>query len=449
MSGRKETTVTISQREYRQLREQAWRLHEIGRVLPEVEVAIRNVQRAVSRDMERLQERQRAFQESLQKVHQSIRELEISTAERLREQQRQMQEALQDVHREVRGLLAEQEQRLVRQIDEARQHLQAQINDLASRERQRVDHGQDWIQAARMLRDFIAGHYRHQQFKAGALERLDRDLCQAEQNLARGLAEAAVAQAQRAYHELSDLRLELEHLEAEWQLWRGAALRATEELLALAHNYRTCKAMDLEGREIDVTVEVDWWTEGKLSQLIEEIRRVQNRIQNEDAPMSIEALRQIAEQTGPELLRQLREIVWEARENVLGSQLRINIADLAVQVFEGQGFFLQDATYEGEDFRGGYVTKLTHLDGGEVVVVVSPQEGRPLENRLEIHSYDAEQRSEKELRARARELAQALHARGLQTQEPEQVMGASPDPTLRDTQHVRVRRVERRLSREP
>jgi hypothetical protein len=144
----------------------------------------------------------------------------------------------------------------------------------------------------------------------------------------------------------------------------------------------------------------------------------------------------VVERIAPALRSQLEEIIWEARSKVLGSQLRINIADIAVQALGRQGFSLVDATYEGQDQRGRYVVKVQHIDGSEVVVLVTPKEGQYLENDLEIHSYDAEQWAEEILQSRANELAGALSAQGLQAPRPQQV-APRPDPSLRDIEQIK------------
>ncbi len=447
MSGRKHTTVTISEDEYHRLRERTRQLERMQEVLPQLGNVLQDIQQGVIANIERMEERQRSFQRALNQVHEIIQQVEAETARRLEEQQRRMRESLRDVRQEVRSLLREQEERLNREISATRQQLQTQINAIVAQEQKKAELAMQWIQAAQTLRDFIAQNYpRHSQFCPGALAKLERDLQQAQQNLQQGVSEAAIASAQAAYHGLSDLRLELERLEAEWLLWQGAALRSTEEILALARANRQCKAIDLSGQELDIPIEVDYWTEGALSRLMQEVQDLQERIRSEEPIMSIDALREVVEHIAPELRSRLEDIIWEARQRVLGSQLRINIAEIALEALERQGFVVQDHTYEGGDPRGRYVVKVQHTDGSEVVIVVSPKEGQPLENDLEIHSYDAAQWSEEILQSRANELAMALSAQGLQAPQPWQV-APRPDPGLRDIDRIRQKPRTRAESR--
>ena len=124
---------------------------------------------------------------------------------------------------------------------------------------------------------------------------------------------------------------------------------------------------------------------------------------------------------------------------VISSQLRFSIADMVVEKLAGQGFdALDDETYEGDDMRSGYVAKVKNLRGDEVVIRVVPKAEDPTENELQIHSYDAAQRSEEELRQRARELNAKLQESGLHTGAAEETAGGQPDLALQDINAVRT-----------
>lgn len=448
MSGRKQ--VTIDSSDYQRLRQAETQLRAVQHDLPEVLESLHRGNTAeLQRRLEPLEQRQREFQRTMSQLHSEVGNLEAETARRLEQQQRDMRNALQDMagrlRQETRTLLAEQEHRLttlVQQEQERREqqvrHLQEQISAIMDDQQRKVEMACSWIEAGEAIHNFIEGHYRHQHFAPGALDRLARELRQARDNMALGTPEAALSLAQQAYHGLSDLRLDLERLEREWQLWRSAALDMAREVLALAQKNRQCQALDLEGKDTGIAVEVDYWTEGKWSALAQDISALIARVTEDRALVSTEELRRIAERTVPECQQRLEQVVEEARLAVIGSQLRINTADLVVQALEEKGFAVQDGTYEGDDMRHGYAAKVQHLDGSEVVVLVTPVAGEPGKNELQIHSYDEMQRTPHELLQRARELNQALQARGLEVGEP-RATDAHADPTLRDLQQVRKR----------
>ncbi|MBP1466483.1 hypothetical protein EYB53_012280 [Candidatus Chloroploca sp. M-50] len=453
MSGRKQ--VTIDSADYRRLQMAEGHLRSMQQNLPEVlNRLMRDNEAELRRRLEPLEQRQREFQQTAQHMRQEVRQVETDMARRLEEQHRTLRQNIADtakrlhdevetaqreaakmvkderearlrhvqtvaeqLRHETQVLMAEQSAQLTQLIDQERQTRETQIRAIHQRmesEQQRKDTlASSWIETAQILHDFIDRHYPHQQLAPNQLDRLARMIEQAQTNLAQGVAEAAVTMAQQAYGSLSDLRLELERLEREWQMWHIRSLETAREILALAQRNRTCPAMDLQANQLDIMIEVDYWTQGRLSALEAELNALITQITDTAQPLTTSELRQLAETALPSMHARLEQTIAQARDAVISSQLRTNIADAVVQAFEEQGFQLQDDTYEGEDQRHGFVAQVSHLDGSKVTVVVTPNDTG--ENNLNIHSYDAQQRPEHELRTRAEAIAKALRQRGLQT----------------------------------
>lgn len=450
MSGRKQ--VTVDSADYRRLQMAEGQLRSMQQNLPEVlNRLMRDNEAELRQRLEPLERRQREYQQTTQRMRDEVRQVESHMAQRLEEQQRtlrqhiaetarRMHDEVEHLRHETRDLLAQQADQLTQLIDQERQTRETQIRAIHQRLDAEQHHkdtlARSWIETAQILHDFIDSHYAHQQFAPDQLARLARMIAQAESNLAQGVAEAAVTMAQQAYGSLSDLRLELERLEREWQVWRVRSLEAAREILALAQRNRTCPALDLQGNQLDIMIEVDYWTAGQLSTLEAELDQVIAQIADATTPLTTSALRQIAEATLPALHERLEQTIAQARDAVISSQLRTNIADAVVQTFEEQGFQLQDDTYEGEDQRHGFVAQVAHLDGSKVTVVVTP-DGTG-QNTLSINSYDAQQRAEYELRTRAEAIARSLEQRGLQAGAITSV-GDQPDPAYARIEEVRER----------
>ena len=385
MSGEKR--IMISSSEHNRLRLAEARLREIQANLPEVVNELRNESAAeLRRQLEPLNRRQLAFAQEMETVH-------------------------------------------------------ADLAALAADQRQKADLAQAWIEAAEALSGFIAAHYPHQQFAPGQLDALTQAVQQARESLLQGTAEVAISTAQHTHQRLTELRQTLETDERAWCEQRQAALATARATLSVVDKNRECHAVDLQGQKIDVAVNVDQWAEGKVSTLAKELTDLIAKIENDQTPLTTAELCAIEQQTLPALQQQLEHAVHEARLQILGAQLRINIADLVVQALEEKGFTVQDGTYEGEDERKGYAAKVTHLDGSEVVVLVSPVAGDPGKNEMRIHSYDADQLTDHELRQRTLEINQALRARGLEVSEPQEA-AAQADPALRDLARLRQRHAQ-------
>jgi hypothetical protein len=71
------------------------------------------------------------------------------------------------------------------------------------------------------------------------------------------------------------------------------------------------------------------------------------------------------------LEKQFTDSIYQARRNVLASQVRFNIAGSVIQALNEQGFQLNGGRYVESDQRDSYQALLKHIDGSEVVVQVS------------------------------------------------------------------------------
>lgn len=468
MSGKKR--VTIANAEYERLRAQAERLRTIEYDLPEhIAARMRQASAELQNSLAPLEQRQRSFEQMLSGLSSEVRDFERESARRLEQHQHQTRQALDDLsHRFEEGLtnleqdLRATEVRLQEEIYEAEmrqaaaiaeerrqrqqaiQNMQGQINNIHADQQRKAALAETWLQNARKLIDFIESNYRHQQFAPGRMERLCRDVEQAAQNLAQNTPEAALSQAQNAYHALSDLRLELEQSEHEWHIWHNAALEEAKRVLTEARRNRRCQAVDMEGKTLEGVdlLEVDWWTDGKWSALEKEVQEVIDRVKSPRPVLSTDELRRLAQQEVPNYSQRLLDLIAEARMAVLSSQMRISIADLVVQALEDLGYQLEDGVYEANDMRNGYLAKLNFPDGGEVVVEVAPDQHNPAQNEMTIHSYDQERRSEYELRQRAREVASSLRQQGLEVPADMQDTGERANPETRDLQQVKKRQTK-------
>src|SRR5262249_34756663 len=159
----------------------------------------------------------------------------------------------------------------------------------------------------------------------GRLDRQSAELEAADRNLREDLGQAALAAAQHAQLELSELRLELEASERRWRLAQAGAAESLRMLQALAEGNRQCPALGPDGAEVaGVSVDVDHWSRGALGQLEREIADVLARVQDEAAPISEAELRAISS-NATALEARLRTLVADATAAQLASQLRTNI----------------------------------------------------------------------------------------------------------------------------
>jgi hypothetical protein len=86
---------------------------------------------------------------------------------------------------------------------------------------------------------------------------------------------------------------------------------------------------------------------------------------------------------------------------------------MVVQALEEQGYALQSADYREDNPISDYHAILQDIEGCEVEIVVSPKDNTLVHQDLSIISYDREQKSEHEMRQRAKEIARSLQKQGL------------------------------------
>lgn len=425
MSGFKKALVSISSEDYQRLHDAEVRLRGVERESPRVLEQVRHdsVER-VWTDLNDLQRRQQDFSQSVSHTQDLVRRFEQDLSRSMVENQSRVAEAVQSsagqLWRNMQTLVAESENRTNAWLADEQafrqqqfDSLQEQVAALSNHQTSMQDLALSWVEAAVAVGDFIQQNYDYAFFAPGQVERFSRELTLANQNINRGASEAGLSVAQQSYLHFSDLRIELEQRDAEWKLWSNVAREEAEKLYAAIQNSRTVRAMDMEGHEVEVDIDVNAWTGRKLDGLLKLCAQVLDRINSGIPNVTAQDLYDIVDQQLPVLRQKLEKIVLEARMAVLSSQVRINIADMVVQALEEQGFDLKTAEYSGGDQRNDYGARVMSLDGSEVVINVVPVSKTPGRNELQIHSLDKEMRSEHELRQRAKEIAASLQKHGL------------------------------------
>ena len=456
MSGYKRATVSISQDEYDRLRGAELKLRSLPETSGQDYNALIKKSTSVLQDnLVRTQKRQEILENLLSGMGDYVRDLESTTAQRMIDfQHKAVAEAqnyagcLWDHYDRVISQQAEYFETTIAATHQLYQNELTQytrrVRIMAEDQEQKRQMAVEWLTAAEQLDDFIQQNYDHERFTPERVERLERQLQQAGQNLDIGLSEAVILTAQQLYSAFSDLRVDLERLIHEWSLLLQTAWEAVSQVLLTAQESLVVPAVDLDGNPLAFDVQVDYWTQGRLSQLIDDLTFIKSRLESgEDLPNS-ETLQHWLEFDLPVYVHALEDIVLDARVCALNSQLRINIADLVVRALQDQGFALETCNYEAADQRMSYGARLINLEGSEVVVQVAPTGNDLGQNELHLQSSDREERTEHEMVQRWNEVSRSLSFYGLDvgqlTREDSPVYQTSGNnPRLRTGQGVRNR----------
>jgi hypothetical protein len=425
MSGHKRTTVSISESEYRRLHDAEMKSRFMEQHLPDLlNEARQENQAAIKNAMQEVESRQstfltltRSLKDDLKAVEWAASQALVEKASEMTQRFEQSQNALQaDLQLEMdqfsRQLKAEiASETIANQAEFDRVH--RQFASLAEEQHRKQELALSWAQSAALMDRFILENYPPELVDPNQMSHLETELRQVFLNLEQEIPEAAIAAAQQVYNQYSRLRVDLENNSIQTALSLQTVRQGLDDLLGRIESIRVVPALDMEGNVMEFNVDVDFWTEGCLQNLANQIRETRTALENREAWFDVEYHHRILEIDLPAWQTMMDDLVFQARLCVLNSQIRINIAELIVHALREQGFQLQGGNYLNDDMRDGFEALVQSRDGSEVLIRVNPLPEQ--EGRADVHliSLDQEIRTEAELTERAREVSQSLLHFGL------------------------------------
>lgn len=433
MSGRKETYVSVAEREIQRLRESDAKLRTVQSDLPQRLAEIRNSMAEEARlQSNRMDQRWRQFQTTADQLESDLATLERESQQRLREGLAQARTEFTNLVSGERAerLAHEQQMRtdytsLIEKERSERQQqmaeLQGRVGSIEGREENLRQMASAWLQDLGLLRDDVA-RLPHQRFAPGAMDRIVGHIEQATLNLRNDASQVAIGQAQTAYFDLVELRAEVLLKE---QQFEAEYLRALEAVRALIEEVRANREALITNEEAttddDIKVDIDFWSRGDLSQISEQLHEIRSRLEKEKETLSLDQVRESeAQVTALEV--KLPEVVERARRTIINSQACQNVAEIVAEVMEQQGYTVQDGTYEGEDQREAYAIKMRNRGGDEFVTIIRPSQEHELEYSTEMNFYDRS-RDETMRQTFAQAVYAGLNREGLNATPPKETLG--------------------------
>jgi hypothetical protein len=423
MSGYKRATIKISEADYRRLHEADMKAR--FRVVPQHQTN-RNHEDAETLRSTLLgfEQRQREFQQYIAGLSNDIGQVEIQTAQAMLNQQDRYQQELSmrlaSFQEDTSAAMDVVSQDLSDQIEaNQRRHLDEltnltrRLDTLSGSVEHKAGIARNWLDSAIVLRKYIETHYDHNRFLPATFESLDFKMQQAMGNLQDGMPEAALIGAQEVYMECSQARLELERLASEWQVIYLDASELLDELLGILTKGKIVPALDTQGNELPIKVNLDHWSDHHYSSLTRQVRNLRSRLRIEAESITTEELTELTRDIVPRLKEEFDDLVYEARLAVIYSQIRINIADITIQALERQGFMVSEHGFVENNMRKPYLISLQNIEGSQVMIRVNPILSAEAANDLEIESHDNDIRTESELRSRSWEILRSLTQYGL------------------------------------
>jgi hypothetical protein len=423
MSGYKHATIKISEADYRRLHEADMkaRFKQVPQHQTDKNHGYANTLQST---LQGFQQRQREFQEYIAGLSNEIGQVEVQTAQAILNQQdlyqQELSTRLASLQEDTSVAMDIISRELSDQIESTnRRHLDEltsltrRLDSLSGSEENKVGIAQNWLDSASVLRNYIETHYDYNRFLPATFDSLDLKMQQAIGNLQDGMPEAALIGAQQVYMECSQARLELERLANEWQVNYQDASELVDELLGILTMGKIVPALDTQGRELPIMINLEYWSDHRYSSLTRQIRSLRSRLRTEAESITTADLAKLTRKIVPRFKKEFDDLVYEARLAVIYSQIRINIADITIQALERQGFMVSEHGFAEDNMRKPYLIFLHNIEGSQVMIRVNPIPSAEEANDLEIESHDSDIRTESELRSRSLEILRSLSQYGL------------------------------------
>ena len=401
MSGRKSAKVTSSQdghdrmiraddaaraaeRRAEEMRAENSKLRrEFEREQEDLRAEYRHGLKNLSKDMRNLETRQAERIEEIQRqAARNLEDLEQNVADRIEEQGAHFQEALQEQGARFQGALKEHRAEVDGALKEIRNDIQT------DRDRQR-DAAQARLNDLETLVQLMRNQGAHERFAPGELDTLEIRLSESRKDFENGYFQTVLSNTKERYFQYQELQIRIAERQAEWEAYLAEVQRLTEKTsgaMAAAEGATYTFAESDTSQEVEA--QVDYWSEGALTDFR---NRLNGHLERLASPEEIDTanLKQMLEEIAP-MEDELATIVATAKERLVQSQVRHNLAASILTSFEGTHWELNESIYEGQDFRKGLHLKLKNLTDEEIVVSITPvetSEGGVTAN-VEINFFD-------------------------------------------------------------
>ena len=430
MSGHKRATVTISEEEYRRLHQADMkrRFKEHSRTNARTSAQTEDLRST----LQGMENRQQLLAQALLDLDQDFDWMGAEMRDDILAQNARCYQSLatiiEETNRDANASVELLSQRFTEEMQREREqyhyHLQAlsqRLDVYEQREQSKAEAARKWLRQSVAFADFIQQQFDHERFLPGRLSRILGSLNFAQNNLAGGFFEASLQTSQQAFLQLSELHFELEQRIVEWQSEYAKTQGALAGFITEMEMNSTVNAFGLEGEELAEQVDLAYWSNGRYRELLDKSRHLLALLSREQRSISTEELKQTYNELLPIVGERFESIIYDARLNALNSQLRMNIAERALQALEIQGFRLNTAGYANQDMRAGFKAHLENADGSQVMIEVLPTDKtkQELANELVVVTNHPYLKSEHEARLQWQELCRTLNQHDLQVSRPE------------------------------
>lgn len=389
------------------------------------------------------------FREQANKYNRLLETQKEETDKKFKQQEIEQNEKLQELKNNTDKKFKQQEvkiEEIKKQQEKDKQELQGQINNICAyidkKESDKRKRAEEWFKQADIYIKSIE-KYRHDLFKPGILDKLKSRLKQMSSDITNGDYDAAISTARDIFNDAVELKEDVLNAETEWLYYHGLFIQA---LANTENNLEYCNELefqfDMEHGTEKVPAEINYWTNGVLDEVTEsinELKRKKEKIDN----VPTEELKDFIENLNKQNIK-MEESAEKAKNILVLSQYRAQIANDLADAMEGQSWTCDDIIYEGGEQDQPVHVKLSDGMGNEILAIISP-DTETMTNKMEMHFFD-NIKDMKERRARIEDIEKCLQQEGLPVGKAKCTAGpeASEKKELKDIKQTKERKIERK-----
>lgn len=331
------------------------------------------------------------------------------------------------------------------QILEVKHEFQSQLsrieNEIKNKEQNQYDLALDWIESCQYIFNHLKDT-KHQLFRPGKLDVYQQDLTQILSMSNASAYQSMIVQAIQLFNDLKLFYDEIFELEMNHQDEYFILQDQISKLVSKVNDLKHLKyEQESDESSTEIELDVNYWTKGKLNDVVNVIEEdIITPLEQTSEFLSIEKLKQLQHLTSKQLI-ELDELEEEAKEQMLLSQMRVQMGQNIDSVMQTIGYHLVDYTYEHNDERNGFYIKLADGIGNEMVVKLEPTAFKNQDIKVALDFFNREN-DENFFTQATQSIVNSLKEDGIAVNQPQTVKGyetrSSDDVKLLDFESIKL-----------
>lgn len=281
---------------------------------------------------------------------------------------------------EIKSQMAQDKLELQNAIKEVQESLDA-------KEQSHKQMAEFWIEQVSAFIEDIAC-YRHELFAPTQLNLLRSQLGLIRQDMESEAYQSAISSGRSLFERTANLKDVVVNAEVEWSHYYNELLNLLAQVKSDINYSNDMKfVIETENGDEEIDAQIDYWTDGELKSIAGLVQEIDNRIQDAENISTEELVAMINELK--KYAERIKEVQGKAREALIASQLRADMAGTMADALAGAGWECTGYTYEGDECNKPLHIKFEDGNGNEIVAVISPDKvNDTLANNLAINFFD-------------------------------------------------------------